>query len=146
MKHIGKFTKYGIMEEFYYTAEHTWASISPDGTARVGITDFAQKSLGTLVGFELPAVDDEVTQMEPFGVVESSKTASDLFAPLSGKVKVTNDNVIDDPEVVNWDPYGEGWIMEIIPDNLEQELKELMSSDAAVRWMKGEVENTGEPV
>ena len=75
MKYIGKFTKYGIMEEFYYTAEHTWAMISPDGTARVGITDFAQKSLGTLVGFELPAVDDEVTQMEPFGVVESSRTA-----------------------------------------------------------------------
>jgi glycine cleavage system H protein len=95
-----------------YTKEHEWARI--DGSrARVGITHFAQDQLGDVVFVELPKVGARVRQLETFGVVESVKAVSDLFAPLSGEVVEVNQGLVAHPEQVNRDPYGEGWLIVI---------------------------------
>jgi glycine cleavage system H protein len=93
-----------------YTREHEWARV--DGSrARVGITHFAQDQLGDVVFVELPKVGTRVRQMQTFGVVESVKAVSDLFAPLSGEVVEVNQGLVEHPEQVNRDPYGEGWLI-----------------------------------
>jgi glycine cleavage system H protein len=96
--------------ELRYTREHEWARIE-GGRARVGITEYAQEQLGDVVFVELPKVGARVTQMQTFGVVESVKAVSDLFAPLSGVVVEANDTLAQHPERVNRDPYGEGWLI-----------------------------------
>lgn len=99
-------------EELLYTREHEWVKV--DGNrARVGITSYAQEQLGDVVFVELPKVGTQVTQMKTFGVVESVKAISDLFAPLTGKVVEVNERLPGRPELVNSDPYGEGWMIVI---------------------------------
>lgn len=98
--------------ELRYTREHTWIRVEGD-QGRVGITDYAQEQLGDVVFVELPAVGDEVKQMEPFGVIESAKATSDLYSPVSGEVIEVNEALDDDPGLVNRDPYGEGWMITI---------------------------------
>ena len=108
-------------EELKYTKEHEWVLIEA-GTATVGITDYAQDQLGDIVFVELPAVGDKVSKEDAFGVVESVKAVSDIYAPLSGKVIEVNDDLPDDPEMLNEDPYGDGWIIRIEltdPDEIE---------------------------
>jgi glycine cleavage system H protein len=95
-----------------YTKEHEWAKLEGD-KARVGITAFAQEQLGDVVFVELPKVGTKVTAMKTFGVVESVKAVSDLFAPLSGEVVETNTELTKKPETVNSDPYGNGWMIVI---------------------------------
>ncbi len=108
-----------IPDEFGYTAEHEWVAVE-DGMARIGITDYAQSELGDIVFVELPEVGNETTQMEPFGTIEAVKAVSDLFAPVSGKVVEVNTLLEDQPELINTDPYGEGWILKIkLKDELE---------------------------
>ena len=95
-----------------YTKEHEWARV--EGTrARVGITAYAQEQLGDVVFVELPKAGTKVTQMQAFGVVESVKAVSDLFAPLSGEVVEVNAELVKQPELVNQDPYGKGWMLVI---------------------------------
>jgi len=113
-----------------YTKEDTWARVMADGTVRVGITDFAQKMLKEITFIELPEVGSEVKQMQPFGSVESAKSVSDIYSPISGKVKEVNDSVIDDPSIINHDPYDAGWLVVIEPAKLEEELKNLLNADA----------------
>lgn len=147
METVGKFTKYGILRDLYYTPEHTWARVMPDGTVRVGITDFAQKRLREIVSVKLPEAGDSVKQMEPFGSIESVKAVSDLYSPISGRVKEINKKVIKDPSLVNRDPYESGWMITIEPVKLEEELENLLHGDAAIDWLKKEVvEKTKEPV
>ena len=98
--------------ELRYTKEHEWAKLEGD-KARVGITAFAQEQLGDVVFVELPKVGAKITAMKPFGVVESVKAVSDLFAPLSGEVVEINAELTKKPEVVNADPYGKGWMIVI---------------------------------
>jgi glycine cleavage system H protein len=108
-------------EDLKYTKEHEWVLIEV-GTATVGITDYAQDQLGDIVFVELPAVGDKVSKEDAFGVVESVKAVSDIYAPLSGKVVEVNDDLPDDPEMLNEDPYGDGWIIRIEltdPDEIE---------------------------
>ena len=102
-----------IPEELRYTAEHEWVRITGEGTARVGITDFAQESLGDIVFVQLPEVDSPTRAGEPIGEIESTKSVSDLYAPFSGTVVARNDALDERPELVNTDPYGEGWILEV---------------------------------
>jgi glycine cleavage system H protein len=102
-----------VPDELKYTAEHEWVSATGDSTVRIGITDFAQSSLGDVVYVSLPEVGASVKQGEAFGEVESTKSVSDLFAPLSGTVTARNDALADAPELVNSDPYGAGWVVEI---------------------------------
>jgi len=101
-----------IPDELRYLESHEWAR-EEGGTVRVGITDFAQDELGDVVFVELPSEGDDVTQEDAFGVVESIKAVSDLYAPVSGTVSAVNEAVADQPELVNDDPYGEGWMIEI---------------------------------
>ena len=101
-----------IPKELKYTEEHEWVKIE-DNIATVGITDFAQGELGDIVYLEIDTLDSEITANEVFGTVEAVKTVSDLFMPLSGKVIETNSELEDRPELVNEDPYGEGWIIKI---------------------------------
>ena len=100
-----------------YTVEHEWVRLQDDGNAVVGITMFAQEQLGDVVFVELPKAGDRLEAAKPFGVVESVKTASDLFAPVSGTVREVNSVLESEPEQVNIDPYGDGWLIVIQPDN-----------------------------
>ena len=110
-----------------YTAEHEW--VKQDGDlAVVGITSFAQDQLGDVVYVELPKVGDRVEAMKPFGVIESVKTASDLFAPVSGTVEEVNGEVTDKPELVNDAPYEAGWLIKVKPDSAA-DIDNLLTAD-----------------
>ncbi len=100
-----------LPSELKYSEEHEWLKVEGEGRARIGITDFAQSELGDIVFVELPEVGDEVTAGEPFGSVESVKTVSELYAPVSGKVVEVNEALADSPENVNTSPYGDGWMI-----------------------------------
>ncbi|MFZ2635197.1 MAG: glycine cleavage system protein GcvH, partial [Rectinemataceae bacterium] len=101
-----------------------------DGTARIGITDFAQKMLNDIVCVELPEAGSEVRQMEPFASAESIKSVSDIYSPISGKVREVNDRVVNEPSIINQDPYDAGWLVAIEPAKLEEELGNLLNADA----------------
>lgn len=102
-------------EELRYTSEHEWALAEDDGRVRVGITDFAQDALGDVVYVDLPEEGAEVRAGEPFGEVESTKSVSDLYSPVSGRVAARNGALGETPELVNRDPYGDGWMVVIEP-------------------------------
>jgi glycine cleavage system H protein len=102
-----------IPADLHYTAEHEWIRRSGDDTVRVGITDFAQSALGDVVFVQLPDVGSEVTAGESFGEVESTKSVSDLFAPVSGTVSAVNGDLEASPQLVNSDPYGAGWLLDV---------------------------------
>ncbi|MFZ0875493.1 MAG: glycine cleavage system protein GcvH [Pseudonocardiaceae bacterium] len=102
-----------VPEELRYTPQHEWVLPGADGTVRVGITDYAQRQLGDVVYIQLPPVGDSVAAGEPVGEVESTKSVSDLFAPVAGEVVACNDALQDNPELVNSDPYGVGWMIEV---------------------------------
>ncbi|MFL9843109.1 glycine cleavage system protein GcvH [Flavobacterium rhizosphaerae] len=101
-----------IPSDLKYTKDHEWVKIDGD-TATVGITDFAQKELGDIVYVEVETLDQELKQDEVFGTVEAVKTVSDLFLPLSGEIVEFNDTLESNPELVNSDPYGEGWMIKV---------------------------------
>ncbi|MEW2382131.1 glycine cleavage system protein GcvH [Micromonospora sp. NPDC047707] len=106
-----------IPEDLRYTAEHEWVAGGGDGAVRVGITHFAQDALGDIVYVQLPEVGAVVTAGESLGEIESTKSVSEIYAPLSGTVSARNEALGDTPEVVNTDPYGAGWLVEITPDD-----------------------------
>jgi glycine cleavage system H protein len=115
-------------DNLHYTKEHEWVRVEEDGTIVVGITDYAQEQLGDIVYIELPeASDDPVQKDEPFAVVESVKAVSDVYAPLTGRVTEVNDELPNSPEVINQDPYGDGWMVRMQLDN-KDELNELLSA------------------
>jgi glycine cleavage system H protein len=102
-------------DDLSYAESHEWARVDPDGTVRVGISDFAQDQLGDVVFVELPEVGKAVAAGEPFGEVESTKSVSEVYAPIAGTITAVNEALFDAPEVVNSDPYGDGWFIEITP-------------------------------
>lgn len=106
-----------IPDQLHYTAEHEWIQVSAgeDGAtvARIGITDFAQAALGDIVFVQLPDLGASVTAGDPVGEVESTKSVSDIYAPLTGTVAARNDSVETNPELANTDPYGQGWLLEL---------------------------------
>ncbi|WFE28462.1 glycine cleavage system protein GcvH [Solwaraspora sp. WMMD791] len=102
-----------IPEDLRYTAEHEWVAGDDAGTVRVGVTHFAQDALGDIVFVELPAVGSEVSAGEPCGEIESTKSVSEIYAPVSGTVVACNEVLVDAPETVNSDPYGAGWLMRV---------------------------------
>ena len=101
--------------DLLYTEEHEWLRREDDGTVTVGITDHAQAALGDLVYVELPEIDAELDAGGDMAVVESVKAASDVYAPISGVVEAVNEELADDPEIINGDPYGNGWIVRLRP-------------------------------
>ena len=114
-----------LQENLLYTKDHEWA-LKKDGTITVGITDFAQHQLGDIVYLELPAVGSEVKQGNQFGVVESVKAVSELYSPISGKVVKVNEDLKNTPEVLNKDPYDQGWMIQVEYSN-DHELTQLLS-------------------
>lgn len=116
-----------LPKELKYSEEHEWVKVEGN-RVRIGITDFAQSELGDIVFVELPEVGDEVEADEPFGSVESVKTVSELYAPISGKVVEVNDELDDSPEFVNESPYEKAWMIVVEPSD-ESELDKLMSAE-----------------
>jgi glycine cleavage system H protein len=124
-----------IVQGLSYTKDHEWVKIEKN-IAYIGITDYAQKSLGSIVFAELPAADTEISQGDGFGVIESVKAASDIYAPLSGIVVSSNQDVIDSPESINQDPY-ENWLISMKFTDSSQ-LDELMDADTYTQFINKE--------
>jgi glycine cleavage system H protein len=118
---------FDIPDDCRYLESHEWAR-QENGTVRVGISDFAQDELGDVVFVELPDEGESVDQESAFGVVESIKAVSDIYTPVTGTVSASNGTLIDEPELVNEDPYGDGWMVEIDPDDAS-ELMDLLSPE-----------------
>ena len=125
-----------IPEDLLYAQNHEWVRRQDDGTLRVGITDYAQDALGDVVFVDLPDVGRDLGSGEPFGEIESTKSVSDLYSPVNGEVVEANEELEDQPELVNRDPYGEGWMIVLRP-SADASLEHLM--DAA-----GYAEHTAE--
>jgi glycine cleavage system H protein len=122
-----------IPSDLHYTAEHEWVRRSGEDIVRVGITDFAQSALGDVVFVQLPDVGSQVTAGESFGEVESTKSVSDLFAPVSGTVLAINGDLDGSPQLVNSDPYGSGWLVDVqVSDaaELESAISTLLDPEA----------------
>lgn len=117
-----------IPSDLKYSEEHEWVRVE-GSEATVGISDYAQEQLGDIVYVELPEVDTDVEGMEVFGVVESVKTASDLYAPVSGKITQVNDRLADEPELVNEAAYGDGWMI-VVKMTSPDQLDDLMDAQA----------------
>jgi len=136
---VEKRKKYlAVPEQLLYTPKHTWAQITPEGNIRVGLSDYAQKHLEGIAYIYTEALGKEVRKMEPFGVAETWMFMFDLYAPVSGKVVKFNENLRNEPHMINEDPYREGWIIEIKPKNsltLEQELKGMLSLRQYNKWV-----------
>jgi len=115
-----------VPKELLYTQEHEWVSME-DSIATIGITDFAQSSLGDITFVQLPKEGETLNKDDTFGVVESVKAVSDLFAPVTGRVIEVNDPLAQAPELLNDDPYNEGWLIKLETKDIEAELGELMS-------------------
>ena len=116
-----------IKPELKYTKDHEWILVDGD-QATIGITDYAQGELGDIVYVEIESIGDELQKEEIFGSVEAVKTASDLFIPVSGEITEMNENLEDNPELINDDPYGEGWIIKM-KINDSNELGDLLGAD-----------------
>lgn len=117
-----------IPSDLRFAESHEWVSIEEDGVVKVGITDHAQSQLGDLVFVELPEEGASVGQGDACAVVESVKAASDIYSPVSGEIVAINDAVIDAPEIVNSDPYGDGWLFSVRLDDPE-EIESLMDAE-----------------
>ena len=130
-----KVEDYEVPENLLYHEEYLWAKVE-NGKVKIGMIDFAQKQLHDIVYVELPDVGDTITQGEPFGTVESVKAVSDLIAPISGTIEVVNEELESKPELLNEDPYIEGWILIVTPTNLDSDMNALLDANAAVEWHK----------
>jgi glycine cleavage system H protein len=120
-----------IPPDLHYTTDHEWVRRTGDNTVRVGITDFAQSALGDVVFVRLPEVGDELTAGEAFGEVESTKSVSDLYAPVSAKVVAVNQDLDASPQLVNSEPYGGGWLIDLQVDGaaVDKGLADLLDAE-----------------
>ncbi len=128
---------YHVPDELLYDKEHMWAKVEED-VVKVGLNDFSQKLAGELSYLEMPEEGAEVSQGEQIGTYETGKWMGKLFAPVSGEVIRYNEEVEDEPTLVNSEPYGKGWLFEIRLKN-PSELENLMKVDSATEWLKGEI-------
>lgn len=119
-----------IPGDLKFLKSHEWARVEDAGTVTVGISDHAQSLLGDLVFVELPNKGDHVDAGNACAVVESVKAASDVYSPVSGQIIAVNEALADKPETINEDAYGEGWLFVVKPDNLQEEMEELLDPDA----------------
>jgi len=127
--------EYKVKEGLYYTKSHEWVEVLNDGNVRVGITDYAQKELGDIAYVELPEIGTDVEKESVLCEVESVKAVSEVYSPVDGKIVEVNEELENSPELINEDPYG-AWIVKIKPNNLEEDLKELMDAKAYVEYLK----------
>jgi glycine cleavage system H protein len=132
-----KYKKYEIQEGLLYTKEHEWAQVY-DTTAKVGITDYAAKTLNDIVYVTLPKVGQTVKQFEVIGTVESVKAVSEIYTPFSGTVTLLNQQLELHPELINKSPYSEGWLLEIKLASYEQEKKNLLTAEEYLNYLESE--------
>jgi glycine cleavage system H protein len=125
-----------VKADLYYSEDHEWIREEEDFLV-IGVTDFAQEELGDIVFVELPEVDEEFDKDDSFGVLESVKAVSDTFIPVSGRVIEVNEDLLDNPELINDDPYGEGWLIKIDPAD-DTELDELLSAEEYADFIEEE--------
>lgn len=130
---------YQLPDDLYYHKEHFWAKIEGN-TVTIGTTDFAQKLAGQIVFVELPSIGKNVEQGKPCGSMESGKWVGRIYAPVSGKVASSNQELEETPELINDSPYDKGWICKISPANLQEELKNLMKGESLLPFMKSEID------
>ena len=116
-----------LPDNLLYTKEHEWVRMDGE-QAVIGITDFAQGELGDIVFIEFPEIDENFNQNDSFGTVEAVKTVSDLYIPVSGSIVEINEKLEDQPELINSDPYGDGWIVKVTPND-KSELNTLLSAE-----------------
>lgn len=129
-------SQYDLPKNCKYSKTHEYARVEADNSVTIGVTDFAQKQLGSIVYVELPEVGSEFNVEESFGVIESVKATEDLYMVVSGTVIDVNKELEEMPELVNDDSYSKGWMIRVKPLNLEEEMKELMDSDAYNEYIK----------
>lgn len=137
MPKIGQFW---VSTQLYYTTEHTWAKIGENGTVRVGVDDFASKTAGPILSVEMPKIGQQVEHMKSFGQMETAKWVGELHAPFTGTVIEVNQEVVSNPQLINDDPYGSGWLIEIKATKTNEEIPKLLHGDSAVEWFRKEVE------
>lgn len=134
---------YEMPDELYYNEEHSWAKVE-GSKVRVGMTDFFQREAGDIVFVDLPEEGDEVSQGEVCGKIQSRKWIGKLVAPVSGEVVELNEDLEDDPTLINQDPYGKGWILVIEAKDLESELKNLMQGEQVKAFIEREIKKAEE--
>ena len=134
-----KVDDYEIAEGLYYSKDYMWMRVE-DGTVRIGVTDFVQQKLGEIGYVEFVGGNRmrQIRQTRPFGGLESAKGVFDLIAPVSGTIQQINEQAQAEPDLINKDAYGKGWLLVVSPTNLEKEVGELMNFDQAVQWYKRE--------
>ncbi|MFW5749258.1 MAG: glycine cleavage system protein GcvH [Halanaerobium sp.] len=125
-----------VKENLYYSEDHEWVREEEDCLV-IGVSDFAQEELGDIVFVELPEVEEEFNKDDSFGVLESVKAVSDTFIPVSGRVIEVNEALLDNPELINDDPYGEGWLIKVDPAD-DSELDELLSAEEYAEFIEEE--------
>jgi glycine cleavage system H protein len=135
-----KVESYGVPEGLYFSKDFEWVKVEGD-IVRMGITDYAQKSLREIVYAELPSVGSDVKQGEPYGTLESVKAVSDLVSAVSGTIQEVNDEVQSKPETLNEDPYGKGWLIAVKASNLQADVANLMDFNKAVEWHKAQAQS-----
>ncbi len=124
-------------EDLYYTKSNVWVKLNSNNTVRIGITDFAQQKLGKVLFVDLPDVGSEHDQFDPFVVIEAEEMMKEVYAPLSGDVIDVNDEIDDDPSIINHEPYDDGWILEIEIAH-ESELEKLLDYDAYMELLNSD--------
>ena len=132
-----KVGEYEVPEGLYFSDDFEWIKVEGE-KVRMGISDYAQKQLREIVYIELPEEGTELIQNEPYGTLESVKAVSDLISALSGTIEKVNSEIQSNPELLNTDPFGKGWLILLKPSNLEEEQKKLMNFDKAVEWHKNQ--------
>jgi glycine cleavage system H protein len=124
-----------IHDHLKYTRTHEWVKLNRNHTARIGITEYGQKRFDRILFVQLPEVDNELEQFDSFSVVESEKVVSEIYSPLSGKVLAVNEELEDDPSLLQHDPYGDGWMIELETVS-EDEARNLMDSEEYEEYIK----------
>ena len=130
-----KVNDYEVPEGLQYTKEHEWI-IAEGDKCRIGVTDYAQKSLHEVVYVDLPQIGKQIKQNEVFGTVESVKAVSELYSPISGEITQRNEGLVQSPELVNQEPYGAGWIVIVKPSRLEDDAKALLTAESYASYLK----------
>lgn len=126
---------YDVPEGLYYSKEHEWVKVEGK-TATIGITDYAQKALHEIVYVETPKVNSQIEQFQSMGSVESVKSVSDLFAPVSGRIIEINPELAESPELLNEDPYNKGWIAKVELKNFDEDLKKLLTAEQYADYIR----------
>jgi glycine cleavage system H protein len=134
-----KIDEYDLPDDLYYHTEHTYAKVEGD-TVLVGVTDFAQKMAGTIKRVVTLEEDDEVQIGKPFGTMSSGKWTGKLYSPISGEITEVNEDLEDEPKLINDSPYGEGWIVKIKPADMGELDKLMKTGDDFAKWMTNEIE------